>query len=82
VRTQLGYHKSEKRFPRKHAILEVISKSVNKSEEITDVLYDEYPQIYGITEEIKKIRQEYNKYKRQKSLWIYDDLLVFFEKPT
>ncbi|MFA5200242.1 MAG: UvrD-helicase domain-containing protein, partial [Candidatus Omnitrophota bacterium] len=29
MRAQLGFHKSEKRFPRQHAILEVISKSVN-----------------------------------------------------
>ncbi|MBU0547693.1 MAG: ATP-dependent helicase, partial [Candidatus Omnitrophica bacterium] len=79
VRAQLGYHKSEKRFPRKHAILEVISKSVNKSEDIADVLYDEYPQFMEFTEEIKKIRQEYNKYKRQKSLLDYDDLLVFLK---
>lgn len=79
VRTQLGYHRSEKRFPRKHAILEVISKSVNKSEDIADVLYDEYPQFMEFTEEIKKIRQEYNKYKRQKSFLDYDDLLVFLK---
>ncbi|MEK7224112.1 MAG: UvrD-helicase domain-containing protein, partial [Bacteroidota bacterium] len=79
VRTQLGYHKSEKRFPRKHAILEVISKSVNKSEDLSDVLYDEYPQFMEFSEEIKKIRQEYNKYKRQKSLLDYDDLLVFLK---
>ncbi len=79
VRAQLGYHKSEKRFPRKHAILEVISKSVNKSAPINDVLYDEYPQFMGFTEEIKKIRDEYNKYKRQKSLLDYDDLLVFLK---
>jgi DNA helicase-2/ATP-dependent DNA helicase PcrA len=79
VRTQLGYHKSEKRFPRKHAILEVISKSVNKSQEIADVLYDEYPQFMEFSEEIKKIRTEYNKYKRQKSLLDYDDLLVFLK---
>jgi len=79
VRTQLGYNKSEKRFPRKHAILEVISKSVNKSEDISDVLYDEYPQFMEFGEEIKNIRQEYNKYKRQKSLLDYDDLLVFLK---
>ncbi|MDD5115532.1 MAG: ATP-dependent helicase [Candidatus Omnitrophica bacterium] len=77
LRTQLGYHKSEKRFPRKHAILEIISKSVNKSEEISDVIYDEYPQFMGFSEQIKRIRQEYNKYKRDKSLLDYDDLLVF-----
>jgi len=80
VRTQLGFHKSEKRFPRKHAILEVISKSVNKSEDINDVLYDEYPQFMEFTEEIKKIRNEYNKYKRQKSLLDYDDLLIYLKE--
>jgi DNA helicase-2/ATP-dependent DNA helicase PcrA len=79
VRAQLGYHKSEKRFPRKHAILEVISKSVNKSASINDVLYDEYPQFMEFSEEIKKIRDEYSKYKRQKSLLDYDDLLVFLQ---
>jgi len=79
VRTQLGFHKSEKRFPRKHAILEVISKSVNKSEDITDVLDDEYPQFMEFTQEFKKIRTEYNKYKRQKSLLDYDDLLVYLK---
>jgi len=79
IRTQLNFHKSEKRFPRKHAILEVISKSVNKSEEISGVLFDEYPQFIEFAEEIKKIRDEYNKYKRQKSLLDYDDLLVFLK---
>jgi DNA helicase II / ATP-dependent DNA helicase PcrA len=79
IRTQLSFHKSEKRFPRKHAILEVISKSVNKAEEIGGVLLDEYPQFVEFAEEIKKIRDEYNKYKRQKSLLDYDDLLVFLK---
>ncbi len=79
IRTQLGFHKSEKRFPRKRTILEAISKSVNKSEDIADVLYDEYPQFMEFTEEIKKIRTEYNKYKRQKSLLDYDDLLVYLK---
>jgi DNA helicase-2/ATP-dependent DNA helicase PcrA len=79
VRAQLGFNKSEKRFPRKHAILEVISKSVNKSQDIEDVLYDEYPQFMEFAEQIKKIRQEYDNYKRQKSLLDYDDLLVFLK---
>jgi len=79
MRTQLNFHKTEKRFPRKHAILEVISKSVNKSEEISDVLLDEYPQFIEFSAEIKKIRDEYSKYKRQKSLLDYDDLLVFLK---
>jgi DNA helicase-2/ATP-dependent DNA helicase PcrA len=79
VRTQLGFHKKERRLPRKHAILEVISKSVNKAEDIADVLYDEYPQFTEFVKEIGKIRDEYNKYKWQKSLLDYDDLLVFLK---
>ncbi|MFH1191382.1 MAG: ATP-dependent helicase [Candidatus Omnitrophota bacterium] len=79
IRARLNFHKSKKTFPRKHAILEVISKSVNKSEEISEVLLDEYPQFIEFSEEIKKIRGAYNQYKRQKSLLDYDDLLIFLK---
>lgn len=79
IRTQLNFHKSKKTFPRKHAILEVISKSVNKSAELAGVLLEEYPQFMEFVEEIKKIRDEYIKYKRQKSLLDYDDLLVYLK---
>ena len=80
VRTQMNFDKFEKRFPRKHAILEVISKSVNKSLEIFDVLDEEYPQFLEFAEEIKKIRSGYILYKKQKALLDYDDLLVFLKK--
>ncbi|MCX5701319.1 MAG: ATP-dependent helicase [Candidatus Omnitrophica bacterium] len=80
IRTQLGLNKSEKRFPRKRAILEVISKSINKSESLEDVLYDEYPQFMEFSDEIKKIRDDYHKYKRLKSLLDYDDLLVYLKE--
>ncbi len=79
VRTQLGFHKLDKRFPRKRAIMEVISISVNKSEPIEDVLYDEYPQFIEWTDEIDKINGEYKKYKHAKSLLDYDDLLVYLK---
>jgi len=79
IRTQLGFNKTEKRFPRKRAILEVISKSINKSEKLEDVLYDEYPQFLEFGDEIKRIRAEYRKYKAAKSLLDYDDLLVYLK---
>lgn len=80
LRAQSGFNKTEKRFPRKKAILEVISKSVNKSEKLEDVLYDEYPQFLEFSEDIKRIRNEYYKYKLEKSLLDYDDLLVYLKK--
>ena len=79
IRTQLGFHKSQKRFPRKKAILEVLSKSVNKSEKLEDVLYDEYPHFIEWSDEIKKIQKEYTKYKKLKSLLDYDDLLLYLK---
>ncbi len=79
IRTQLGFAKSDKRFPRKRAILEVISKSINRSENLEKVLYDEYPQFIEWTDEIERIRKEYVTYKFTKSMLDYDDLLVFLK---
>ena len=79
IRTQFGFAKSDKRFPRKKAILEVISKSINRSENLEKVLYDEYPQFIEWTDEIEKIRKEYVTYKFTKSMLDYDDLLVFLK---
>jgi DNA helicase-2/ATP-dependent DNA helicase PcrA len=79
IRTQLGLHKTDKRFPRKRAIMETISMSVNKSQPIEDVLYQEYPQFMEWADQIKKISQEYSKYKQAKSLLDYDDLLVYLK---
>jgi len=80
IRTQMGFHKSKERFPRKKAILEVISKSVNKSQDLEAVLDEEFPHFMEWLEEIKKIRDEYTKYKQAKSLVDYDDLLVYLKK--
>ncbi|MBP7215935.1 MAG: UvrD-helicase domain-containing protein, partial [Candidatus Omnitrophica bacterium] len=79
IRTQLGFAKLEKRFPRKQTIAEVISKSINKGQELGEVLYDEFPQFIQWEEEIKKIRDEYHVFKRSKSLLDYDDLLVYLK---
>lgn len=80
IRTKLGFHKSAKRFPRKGAIFEVISKSINKSQSMEKVLYAEYPQFIEWTGEIARIKSEYIAYKRQRSALDYDDLLVYLKE--
>jgi len=80
VRVKLGLDHLEKHFPRKGALLDVISKSVNKSKDIGEVLGLEYPQFAEWESAIKKIKEGYIKYKREKSLMDYDDLLVFLKK--
>ncbi|MDP8259529.1 MAG: ATP-dependent helicase [Candidatus Gygaella obscura] len=80
LRTQLELNKQDKRFPRKKAILDMISKSINKVEPLKKVIYDEYPQFLEWEDQISKIKQLYKKYKFEKSLLDYDDLLVFLKK--
>ena len=80
IRTKLGFNKLEKRFPRKGAILDVISKSINKSENLDRILYAEYPQFIEWALEIKNIQESYSQYKLSKSLLDYDDLLVYLHR--
>lgn len=79
IRGNLGCHKLQKSFPKKTAILDLISKSINKSEPLEEILYSEYPHFTAWTEEIKKIKDEYSNYKRMNSLLDYDDLLIYFK---
>src|SRR3989338_948434 len=80
LRAKLGYHKVDKRFPKKNSILDVISKSVNKSRRVEEVLVDEYPQFEEWVQDIKRLKEEYAAYKYANSLLDYDDLLVFLKK--
>ena len=80
IRTRLGFSNLHRRFPRKKALLEVISKGLNKSEKIEKVLEVEYPQFVEWADEIKKLRDGYSDYKRSRSLLDYDDLLVYLKK--
>ncbi|MDD5236526.1 MAG: ATP-dependent helicase, partial [Candidatus Omnitrophica bacterium] len=79
IRTQLGFNKKDKRFPRKKALMEVISGSINRAKTLEEILYDEYPQFVEWAKEIEEVRKEYNKYKHAKSLLDYDDLLIYFK---
>ena len=77
ARTKLGFHKADKRFPKKRACLDIISKSVNKSEPLDIIIDTEYPHFLTYAEEIEKIKREYIRYKHQNALLDYDDLLVY-----
>jgi DNA helicase-2/ATP-dependent DNA helicase PcrA len=79
VRAQFGFNKTDKRFPRKKAIAEIISSSINKSESIDSIVDAEYPHFMEWLGEIKKIKEQYQKQKRARSLLDYDDLLVFLK---
>lgn len=80
LRTQLGLDRSERRFPRKAVLAEVLSMSVNKSQPLAELLAREYPHLAEFTGEIETLAQHYRAYKRERQLVDYDDLLVLLRE--
>jgi len=77
VRSRLGLHKGDKRFPKKGTLLSVISKSINKCTSLEAVLAEEYPSFLEWSDHIFRVKEEYIKYKKSFSMLDYDDLLIF-----
>ena len=71
--------KKEKRFPRKGTILEIFSKTINKDINIEELIKKEFKQFEHCTEKLITIAQEYNTYKRSRSMLDYDDLLLYLK---
>jgi len=75
VTDSLGYF-NDRYFPRKGTLSKIISKAINTSDTIRNVVEDEYPRMKRYIAKIDNLRKEYNKYKKIKALMDYDDLLV------
>lgn len=73
------FPKKEKRFPKKHTILDIYSKSVNKETPTKKVIEEEFSQFEHCTEQIIEIHKAYVNYKRENSLMDYDDLLLYLK---
>ncbi len=73
------YPKKTKRFPKKSTILEIYSKSVNKELPTKKVIEEEFSQFEHCTEQIIEIHKAYVQYKRENSLFDYDDLLLYLK---
>lgn len=72
-------NKKDKRFPRKHTILDIYSKAINKNKSIPEIIEEEYSQFEHAKESIIEITQQYVEYKRTSSLLDYDDLLLYLK---
>ena len=73
------YPKKSKRFPKKHTILEIYSKSVNKETPTKTIIEQEFSQFEHCIEQIIDIHKNYVAYKRENSLMDYDDLLLYLK---
>ncbi len=75
IRTRLKYDTKEKRFPRKEALYDLYSRSLNTLTPLNEILAVDYPQYLELQPDIKTLHAAYDQYKKQHNLMDYDDLL-------
>jgi len=76
LRARAGLDRKERRFPRKNAIGEILSMAVNRSMTVADVLTTSFPHLYDHLDDLVRLGEQYVRYKREKNVVDYDDLLV------
>ena len=76
LRTQRGFHKAQKRFPRKKTLYTMFSAATNRERPLEDILEARYPQFADYLEDLLALKQDYQGYKQRHSLMDYDDLLA------
>ncbi|MCA9467645.1 MAG: ATP-dependent helicase, partial [Nitrospira sp.] len=76
LRGQLGLNDLGKRFPRKHTLAEMFSKTANTLDSLEDIVLNDYTHFSEFLGELNKLQQGYEAAKRQRQLVDYDDLLV------
>lgn len=78
VRHELGFSKTETRFPTKGTCLAIYSRCVNAEQPIEEVLRLSYPWCLGWAEELKQLFAAYVEAKQQQNVLDYDDLLLYW----
>jgi len=75
LRSRMGLGSRERRFPKKGTLAEAISMARNKRRALEDEIDLDFPHLMEHSEEILKLAQGYETYKRERGLLDYDDLL-------
>ncbi|MEI2297006.1 ATP-dependent helicase [Ensifer sp. MJa1] len=78
VRHELGFSKTDNRFPTKGTCLAIYSRIVNSESSITDVLKSAYPWVTGWDDELKALFAGYVEAKQAQNVLDYDDLLLYW----
>jgi DNA helicase-2/ATP-dependent DNA helicase PcrA len=76
LRSRAGLDRKDRRFPRKNAILDILSMAVNRARTVPEVVEESYAHLYDHLEDLVRLGEQYTRYKREKNLVDYDDLLV------
>lgn len=78
VRHDLGFSKTESRFPTKGTCLAIYSRCVNAQMPIEAVLGQHYPWCSGWADELKRLFAGYVEAKQKQNVLDYDDLLLWW----
>src|SRR5262245_52199917 len=78
VRHNLGFSKSESRFPHKGTCLPIYSRAVNSEAALDDVLRSSFPWCTGWEKELRELFGAYVETKQQHNVLDYDDLLLYW----
>ncbi len=76
IRSELKLSARARGFPQRGTIAAILSKATNKEVEIEQIVEDEYPQFLHETATLTEIGGSYEKYKLERRLLDFDDLLV------
>jgi len=80
VRAELKLGDRSRRFPKKKALLDIISKGLNRDVSIEDTVAAEYPHFLEYVGDIMRVASGYHAQKRRRQLVDYDDLLTLLVK--
>jgi DNA helicase-2/ATP-dependent DNA helicase PcrA len=78
VRHDLGFSKTEQRFPAKRTCLAIYSRAVNAEAALDEVLENNFPWCAGWQDELKALFRAYVEAKQRQNVLDYDDLLLYW----
>ncbi len=79
IRTELGFSKKDKRFPRKDTLAAIYSRVVNARDRLADVIERHFPWCESDLEDIQAVFDLYTQRKRERNVVDYDDLLLLWD---
>ena len=78
VRHELGFSKTESRFPTKGTCLSIYSRAVNSETPLAEVLRLHYPWVAGWEAQLRELFSAYVEAKQAQNVLDYDDLLLYW----
>jgi DNA helicase-2/ATP-dependent DNA helicase PcrA len=78
IRHDLGFSKTEKRFPGKNTCIAIYSRAVNTETSLPEILATAFPRYASWEGELKKLFGSYVEAKQRQNVLDYDDLLLYW----